>query len=153
MNEDASPLVNWVIFRCWLVVEPTHLKNMIVKFADPLAKTNIAGWNISIFNKKYIDSFRIPGPAIPASYVSLPACHPIFLQVKSLSGKGITAPNTWLLQKRMRLHLVTHLGFFRINRRFFRDSVTGGLVGKSFVHRFFWGWGKRNQQKLVEKHL
>ena len=31
MNEDASALENWVIFPCWLVVEPTHLKNMIVK--------------------------------------------------------------------------------------------------------------------------
>ena len=34
-----------------------------------LSKTNIAGWNIPIFNRKYIDSIR--GPHFPANYVSL----------------------------------------------------------------------------------
>ena len=42
----------------------------------------------------------------------------------------------------MRLHLVTHLGFFG-STAVFSGTVTGGLVGKSFVQGFFfWGGGK-----------
>lgn len=65
------------------------------------------------------------------------------------SGKETYRPQTWLLQKRMRLHLVTHLGFVRKNRRFFRDSVTGGLVGKAFVHGFFWGGGRKTEPTKI----
>ncbi len=36
----------------------------------PLGFTNIAGWNITMFNRKCIDSIR--GPHFPASYVRLP---------------------------------------------------------------------------------
>ena len=32
---------------------------------DFLPGTNIAGWNLTIFNRKYIDSIRVHFPAIP----------------------------------------------------------------------------------------
>ncbi len=38
----------------------------------PLVNDHIAGWNIPIFNRKYIDSIR--GPHFPASYIRLPEC-------------------------------------------------------------------------------